>query len=519
MNLTQSITRRNIYIFALSLLAASLPFSLFMLSISLWVMFFNWAIDRHIINNFKTFFTNRATLIFSLLFLIHIVGLVYTSDFHYAFKDIRTKIPLLLIPLVIFTSKPLSKKEILIVLSFFIAAVTTATFISTTYYFTHIINDIREISCFISHIRFSLMICFSIIIILYYLFKEKTGSRPIKVVFYLLILWLILFLLLFESVTGISILAILLLLFLIKTIFSSATPLYRIASAAIIVSLAFFSYQYISSAVKEYYHKNLIDFSKLETHTAQGNIYFHDTTSFQSENGNLIWVYIAKDELDQEWKKRSQCDINGYDEKNQYLEYTLIRFLASKGLRKDAEGVKKLSNDEIVAIEKGIPSVSFFEKMTLKKRIHQILWEYENYMKDGNANGLSVMLRFEFVKTALGIISEHPLLGVGTGDVNMAFKKQYEKNNSLLKPEFRWRSHNQYLSVLVAFGIFGLLVFMSSLIAPPVILKKFSDYRYLAFFIIIMISMLTEDTLETQVGVTFFSFFNAFFVFGTENEK
>ena len=519
MNLTQTETRRNIYIFALSLLAASLPFSLFMLSIGLWILFFNWAIDKDVLNKFKTFFTSKPAVIFSLLFLIHIVGLIYTTDFHYAFKDIRTKIPLLLIPLVIFTTNPLSRKELQIVLSFFIAAVITATFICTTYYFSHVINDIREISRYISHIRFGLMICFAIVVMLYYLFKEKSNSKLINAIYYIMIFWLIIFLFLFESVTGISILAILLLLFLIKTILSSTATVYRITSAAVIVALFTFSYIYIAGAVKEYYHKNLIDFSKLETNTAQGNPYFHDTTSFQSENGNLIWVYINKDELAQEWKKRSRYDITGYDEKNQYIEYTLIRFLASKGLRKDAEGVKKLSDDEIVAIEKGIPSISFFEKMTLKKRIHQILWEYENYMKDGNANGLSVMLRVEFVKTSLGIISEHPIFGVGTGDVNTAFKSQYEKNHSLLKPEFRWRSHNQYLSFLVAFGVIGFLIFMSSLLLPPILLKKFKDYRYLAFFIIIIISMLTEDTLETQVGVTFFAFFNALFIFGTEDEK
>jgi hypothetical protein len=34
------------------------------------------------------------------------------------------------------------------------------------------------------------------------------------------------------------------------------------------------------------------------------------------------------------------------------------------------------------------------------------------------------------------------------------------------------------------------------------------------FFIIIFMSMLTEDTLETQAGATFFAFFNALLLFG-----
>ena len=31
--------------------------------------------------------------------------------------------------------------------------------------------------------------------------------------------------------------------------------------------------------------------------------------------------------------------------------------------------------------------------------------------------------------------------------------------------------------------------------------------------------MFTEDTLETQIGVTLFAFFNSFLVFGRDTEK
>jgi hypothetical protein len=39
------------------------------------------------------------------------------------------------------------------------------------------------------------------------------------------------------------------------------------------------------------------------------------------------------------------------------------------------------------------------------------------------------------------------------------------------------------------------------------------DYFYVVFWCIAVISMLTEDTLETQAGATFFAFFNALFLF------
>ena len=43
--------------------------------------------------------------------------------------------------------------------------------------------------------------------------------------------------------------------------------------------------------------------------------------------------------------------------------------------------------------------------------------------------------------------------------------------------------------------------------------KKNRNYLYLIFMFIMMLSMFTEDTIETQIGVTLFAFFNSFLVF------
>jgi hypothetical protein len=60
----------------------------------------------------------------------------------------------------------------------------------------------------------------------------------------------------------------------------------------------------------------------------------------------------------------------------------------------------------------------------------------------------------------------------------------------------------------------GFIWFLFTLIYPAVKLGKFNEYLYLVFFVIVFMSMLTEDTLETQAGATFFAFFNAFLLFG-----
>jgi len=102
--------------------------------------------------------------------------------------------------------------------------------------------------------------------------------------------------------------------------------------------------------------------------------------------------------------------------------------------------------------------------------------------------------------------------------MNEAFQQQYEKMKSKLAPDQRWRSHNQFLSLFVGFGILGLLWFLFAILYPPIVLGKFRDYFFLVFFIIAMLSMMPEDTIESQLGVTFFAFFYAFFLFGRKEK-
>src|SRR6185503_15468753 len=168
---------------------------------------------------------------------------------------------------------------------------------------------------------------------------------------------------------------------------------------------------------------------------------------------------------------------------------------------------------EISAIEKGIPNVNYMGLFNPTARLKVIAWEFNKYLHGGNPSGHSVVQRLEFWKAAKDIIKDNLLIGVGTGDVEVAFSAQYQKMNSPLTAEWRLRSHNQFLAIGTAFGIIGLIWFLVSILYP-LFLKRFrSDYFYIVFFIIAFLSMLTEDTLESQAGVTFFAFFNSLFLF------
>jgi hypothetical protein len=276
---------------------------------------------------------------------------------------------------------------------------------------------------------------------------------------------------------------------------------------------------YYGNSIRNEINKNeIVDFSKLEKHTSQGNVYEHDTTTKAFENGHLIWIYYCNKELQESWNKRSAIKIGKKDLKGNDIYNTLIRFLASKGMRKDAEAVNLLTNDEVKAIERGVANVNYQNMGSLKGRIYETLWEIDIYKNTGDANGHSLTQRFEYWKTALNIIKSNPIFGVGTGDVPIAFEQEYVKSNSSLAKEWRLRAHNQYLSIAVAFGIMGLLWFLITLMYPLLSEKNEFNYLYITFFIIAILSFFTEDTLETQAGATFYAFFNSFFLFAEKTE-
>lgn len=502
----------HIYYASLLLLAAALPLSMYMMSLSQLIMLSAWFLGGNVINKFKSAFTNKAVLVLTSVYLLHLLGLLWTSDFDDALKDLRIKLPLLALPVIFSSSKPLSPKLVDWILYIFISAVVISTLISFYVFLGYSkkeVYDIRDISIFISHIRLALLVCLAVFGCVYFFRINKSFKWLLLPV----VTWLVFFLFLLESVTGIGILLICLLAFLIYSIIKSGRLLYKVVFITAFVTVTLFVLKEVNSAWREVTEINKPDKSSLEKLTAGGNPYQHHYERNEMENGNPVYIYICEDELEQEWNKRSKIGYGLRDNKGNEIRYGLWRFLSSKGLRKDSAGISKLNDDEIAAIENGIPNIILMKRGSFKSRLYIVCWEINNYIQGRNPNGHSVTMRLEFWKTAFYIIKHHPVIGVGTGDLPQAYKRAYILIQSPLNPEWRLRAHNQFLSIAAALGIPALIFFLYSLFAPYFILKKQTVFLCMVFLITAFMSMLSEDTLETQAGVTFFAFFNSFFLF------
>jgi hypothetical protein len=540
---------RTGYILGIALLIGSLPHSKFMMSLSQFVLAGAFILERinirkfrefihkpvwrsvlffipfvfyllfnSVINGIKVFFRNKPALVFSSILLFHVIGLIFSTDFEYAFKDLRTKLPIFLLPLYISTSQSFGRKHFYWFLLLFIASLFVRTLINTSYLYIGDYIDIRDISKSISHIIIALLVAFSIFSLGYFVRKKREFPILLKIVLAVLLIWFLVYLILTQSVTGLVITCVSLIIFLIIFLFRSKNK-WSTIGVSLFLTLSFtVTFFYLHSVIRDFQRMIPLDLSKLEQYTSRGNKYTHNTTDLATENGNYLWMYIQWDELRETWNKRSRIPFDSLDRKNQRIVNTLVRFLTSKGLRKDADGVNSLSQNEVEAIQNGISNVIFIRELGFRGRIYEFLWGYDEYLKTGNPTGSTIMQRIEFWKASVGIIKDNWLTGVGTGDMNEAFSQQYEKMHSKLSPAQRWRSHNQFLSIFVGFGIFGLIWFLFSILYPPIVTGKFNDYFFLIFFIISMLSMIPGDTIESQAGVTFFAFFYSFLLFGRKEE-
>ncbi len=514
------LTGKNIICFGIALVLVGMPLSKFLMGLSNFVMFAGWLIDGNFKQKFSNFKSNRFIHLTILIFIVHVAALSYTSNFNYAFNDLRIKLPLLILPILIGTSEVLNEHVFKVLVKIFISAVFVATIISTFVWLgfgKKTIADVRDISIFISHIRFSLMICLSFFYANY--FYRCENMRLQKALWLLVCGWFLIFLVILQSFTGLVVLAIVLLSFLIyKGVKSKRTVVKYLTIFAVVIPVAS-GVLYVRKVNKEFTNVPQINLDTLQKFTANGTPYHHTNEYNEIENGNFVGIYLSEPELKEAWKKRSDIDYDGLDKRGQPIKFTLMRYLTSVGLRKDANGVYMLKAEDIESIEAGMPNYKYKNRFSLYPRIHQILYEYYSYKNGKEINGYSVIMRAYFLGNAWDVFKQNKLIGVGTGDIVDEEQKQYYFGGSALSEEYRLHAHNQIVSFLVTFGIIGFGLVLLSIYFPLGIKHFRQNYFYMVFIAIITLSMLNEDTFETQAGVSLFAVFNTLILFSFKGRE
>ena len=137
-----------------------------------------------------------------------------------------------------------------------------------------------------------------------------------------------------ESFIGVLIIAALCFVLILNFIYKSRNLIVKIASVVVVV-VSFYAVAYIiHTIIYDYNHPQKVCVQQLDTHTKLGNPYVFDTIGYGVEDGRYVGLYLSKNEMLEAWNKRSDKKLTKESDDGYY---SLVRYLTSKDLRKDAD--------------------------------------------------------------------------------------------------------------------------------------------------------------------------------------
>lgn len=488
-------------------------------AIFLLIKYFYVLAKESIAEKATLFFRNKPAVVFASVYLLSLLGLLFTGNFPKATMILHIKLPLLLFPLVFASLDPINQKEFRILMLFYVAALFAGTLIGTVKILAGNFTDVRQFSPFISPVRFGLNITFGIFALLWFLIKDTSFRFWQKGFMAFLVLWFVWFLVKMESVTSLSLLIIILLGMLFVRGIKSKRKVIKLTAVFLLIAIPLAFAFYLKHEIYQMTHVQAAERIFSPAKTALGHPYTFDTIHYGIEDGRYVGAYLCIPELEKAWNRRSNIPFNGKDKNGNLLSTTLIRYLTSKNLKKDAAGVNALSPKDIQNIEQGIANSNYVNHPGLHSRLLVMVKGWQVYQKTGRAGGNSVLQRYAYLQAAFRVIHEYFWTGTGTGDLFDVLGHEYLRLNAGLEHYVGFLAHNQYVDTFAAYGVFGFLWFLFALIYPPVKTKSFRDYFFVVFYLIMLGSMFSDDTLETHAGVTLFAFFLSLLMFGKERKE
>ncbi|WP_161787105.1 O-antigen ligase family protein [Hymenobacter sp. IS2118] len=162
------------------------------------------------------------------------------------------------------------------------------------------------------------------------------------------------------------------------------------------------------------------------------------------------------------------------------------------------------------------PLLAYSTLESVRHRVGSTLWDLNQYRTGQDLNDYSLSKRLVAAETAVIIIRQHWLLGVGPADAHAVMREQYDWRDYGLRDASQADVHNQYLNALLGGGLVGLVLWLAVLFWP--LTRRWARTNPdLCFFILIQATgMLVTDTLSLQIGLNMFVFGYGFLVVAGE---
>ncbi|HLA59073.1 MAG TPA: O-antigen ligase family protein [Puia sp.] len=121
-------------------------------------------------------------------------------------------------------------------------------------------------------------------------------------------------------------------------------------------------------------------------------------------------------------------------------------------------------------------------------------------------------------QSALKLIGKAPFTGYGNGAEVSVLKEQYFKDRLFDSYLNGLNAHNQYISFLIQEGIAGLLIYLVVLYTGFAKSVRQKDFNFMCLLVIISVVSFSENILDTNKGVFFFSLFFTLFLLTNDPE-
>ncbi|SCY32970.1 hypothetical protein SAMN05192588_2297 [Nonlabens sp. Hel1_33_55] len=157
----------------------------------------------------------------------------------------------------------------------------------------------------------------------------------------------------------------------------------------------------------------------------------------------------------------------------------------------------------------GIVGVMFASAIIMHPKVNSKFSELLRIGAEDNIEMSSTNIRMEIYKCGKGIIPQAGMLGFGVGDAREKLLDCYQETNGNLAL-YKYNSHNQYLSIILRAGFIGLIFFAIYMIYLLFGLIKVNGHIAVSIIVFYLLVMFSENILERENGVVYFSYLSAF---------
>jgi len=117
------------------------------------------------------------------------------------------------------------------------------------------------------------------------------------------------------------------------------------------------------------------------------------------------------------------------------------------------------------------------------------------------------------------LIKQSPVIGYGSGSEKELLKEKFFEKKLFTSYLHEFNAHSEYLSFLIKTGIIGFALFIYVLYFGFAVALQRQDILFLSFMTLIAIVAISENFLDVNKGIFFYSFFFSLFLLGGTVQK